>query len=174
MKFLQITLSLCLLLLTGWNVSSASAQSAQDQGVYEYVVRPADGSIDSITNAVQDALLRAGWEIVADVTPGAPASCSYAASVVIAHRPAYGNVVMRANKATGPFGVLDRINIFEDEDGVHVSIVNQRNIIRTVLMNDTGYADFVEQHVTGLRTAILDAVTGSESVRQYGQVRSKG
>lgn len=175
MKHLQIAAPLTLILLLTWNVRLAAGQTQErEQGVYEYVVRSAEGSPDAVVGAVTEALSGAGWEVVTTVQPGTPSSCDYESRVVLAYRPSYASVVMRANRKTGPFGILDRVNVFQDEDGTHVSVVNQRNVIRTVLMNDTGYQGFVGQHMDRLRTAIAGAVSGTPSSRQYGQMRSRG
>ena len=164
---------LCLVATTGLMAAAAQPYESK-QGVYEYVVRSAEGSLDSIAKAVGDSLDNSGWNLVTTLTPGAPESCGYESRVVLAFRPSYSNVVVRANAKTGPFGFLDRVNVFEDENGIHVSVVNQRNIIRTVLMNDNGYDGFVHQHMDALRAAINSAVVGSPGEAQYGQFRSRG
>ena len=172
MKYLLLAGAVGLLCASASDVQAQT--TTPEQGVYEYVVRSAEGSVDSVADSVQASMARAGWQIVSDVRPGSPESCPYSARVILGYRPSYGDVVARANLRTGAFGLLDRINIFEDEDGVHVSAVNQRNIIRTVLMNDTGYADFVDQHMQSLRGAIEGGATGSPSQKQYGQIRDRG
>ena len=113
-------------LLAGSALDTYAQPVPKDQGVYEYVVRSAEGTVESVTDSVRVALEGAGWQVVGTVDSGSPESCSFKSHVVVGYKPSYGDVVARANALTGAFGVLDRVNIFEDEEGVHVSVVNQR------------------------------------------------
>ena len=57
---------------------------------------------------------------------------------------------------------------------MHVSVVNPRSILRTVLMDDAAHSALIEQHLADLRELILGAVEGEASEQEYGQVRRKG
>ncbi len=162
-----------LTLMTG--VTMTSAQSVQkNHGVYQYVVRSANVSVAEATTAIRHGAAEAGWIVTSIVEPGSPASCDFGSRVLILRDTEYARIVMRANQLTGPFAVLDRVNVFEDEEGVHVSVVNPLNINRTVLMNDTGYQDFFRKQADRLREVIIATVDGTPSSKQYGQFRDEG
>jgi hypothetical protein len=82
--------------------------------------------------------------------------------------------LMAANRRTAPFAVVDRINVFEDEGGVHVAVLNAESVNRTVLMDDPAYADLSRAHVDALRALVIGAVTGHAIHREYGERRSRG
>lgn len=167
-----------LLIPLALGVLGAHAQTSgipDEQGVFEYVVSPALGSVENVAGAIDAAATAASdWTVVSSVTPGVPTGCSYRSQVIVLFDRPYANVLMRANRNTAPFAVLDRINVFEDENGVHVSVVNPRNIVRTVLMNDDGYAPFTNTHAEKLRDLITGATEGQIVDRQYGPFRDGG
>jgi hypothetical protein len=162
---------LCLAIITQTNPSRASEK---EYGVYEFVVRNAQGPYDQITADLRQAAEKAGWQVAAVTDAGQMEDCSYKARVCVLYYPAYVKAIMEANGKTGPFAVLDRINIFQDEDGCHVSIVNPHSITRTVLMDDDKYESLAEEHLQALRAMIASAVKGEDSKKQYGEIREKG
>jgi len=147
---------------------------AQEYGVFEYVVQKAQGSFDEITEAIAQSATQNGLSVVAQIDAGVPEGCTYKARVIILLDSSYADQIMQANSNTGPFAVIDRLNVFEDEAGIHVSIVNPHSIIRTVLMNDTKYEEMSETHLQKVRAIITSAVTGDVSSKQYGQIREEG
>jgi hypothetical protein len=70
--------------------------------------------------------------------------------------------------------VVDRINVFEDEGGVHVAVLNAESVNRTVLMDDGAYAGLSRAHVEALRALVTGAVSGKASDREFGERRSRG
>ena len=76
-------------------------------------------------------------------------------------RSDYGRQVLAANRRTGPFAVVDRVDVFEDEKGVHVSVTNPRSLLRTLLMDDQKYEALVESHLQALRGLVSGAVLGT-------------
>jgi uncharacterized protein (DUF302 family) len=156
-------------------IHNASAQNAKKEyGVYEYVVQSAHGSFDEIATALENAATAAGMRVLAKVDAGVPENCSYKARVFVLYDSAYAQQIMAANRQTGPFAVVDRINLFEDESGIHVAVVNPHSINRTVLMDDQKYEAMTAAHLQALRTMIAGAVQGKASAKQYGQMRAAG
>ncbi len=152
----------------------AGAAEAPRAGVYQYVVTSAQGTRDAVAAAIAEAAPLAGFRVLARVPAGAPAGCGYAAEVVALYHPEYGREVLAANRRTGPFGVVDRVTVFEDEKGVHVSVLNPRSVLRTVLMDDARQAPLAEAHLAALRGLVSGAVKGTAASRDYGEVREKG
>jgi len=152
----------------------ATLSQAKDYGVYEYVIKKASGSFSENVKAIETAAVKHGWELAASFDAGTPDGCRFKAHVFILYDPEYAAKLLAANAQTGPFAVPDRINLFEDEDGIHVSVVNPNSINRTVLMDDTRFAGLSESHLKKLRAMIMEAVKGTESHAGYGQIRSTG
>jgi hypothetical protein len=154
--------------------STAGAVPPAAPGVYQYVVHRAEGSVDSVASAIATGAPAAGFQLLARVPVGAPAGCSYRAEVVALYSPELGRQVVAANRRTGPFAVVDRVNVFEDEKGVHVSVLNPRSVLRTVLMDDQKHAALIESHLSALRALVSAAVHGTATSQDYGEVREKG
>ena len=156
--------------------SAAADNDAGDStfGVFEYVVEQAEGSLAEIVASLEGAVTGAGWQLLATAEGGIPEDCSYQSRVICCYDPAYAAALIEANSVTGAYAVVDRIGIFEDENGTHVSIVNPNSINRTILMDDTNYLEMSETHRLALREMIAAAITGTTSRKQYGQPRSEG
>ncbi len=154
--------------------AAGAAPASPEAGVFQYVVHKAQGTPAEVAAAIADAAPGAGFEKLALVPIGSPEGCGYSASVVALYQPDYATKVLTANRKTGPFALADRINVFEDENGVHVSVVNPRSILRTVLLEDEAHFALIEGHLADIRKLILGAVKGEASEQEYGQVRRKG
>jgi hypothetical protein len=164
-----------LLCLSGIVAVSALAQNHQkDHRVYEFVMQSATGAFEEISAAIASGVEAASWKLLAKVDAGAPKDCSYKARVFVIHDAVYAQKIMAANRTTGPFAVVDRLNLFEDENGIHLAVVNPHSINRTILMNDSDYEDMTESHLQAMRQMLTAAVSGTASTRQYGQSRSEG
>jgi len=152
----------------------ASSQIKNEYGVYESVLRNVQGTIDQISLNLTSAAYKAGWNVITTIDAGVPEGCPYKARVIVLYEPSYLKNVMDANRKTGPFAIIDRINIFQDEQGLHLSVVNPHSISRTVLMDDSKYSEVSELHLQSLRSLIISAVKGESSKQQYGQIRDEG
>ena len=169
---LRIGMTLAVVLAVA--AAASSAPASPKAGVYQYVIHKAQGTPAEVAAAIAEAAPAAGFEKLALVPVGSPEDCRYTASVVALYQPDYAKKVLTANRKTGPFAIVDRVNVFEDENGVHVSVVNPRSILRTVLMEDEAHLALIEQHLADLRKLILGAVEGEASEQEYGKVRKKG
>jgi hypothetical protein len=154
--------------------AAGAAPASPEAGVYQYVIHKAQGTPAELAAAIAEAAPAAGFETLALVPVGSPEGCGYTASVVALYQPDYATKVLTANRKTGPFAIVDRVNVFEDESGVHVSVVNPRSILRTVLLDDEAHSALIEQHLADLRELVLGAVEGEASEQEYGKVRKKG
>jgi hypothetical protein len=151
-----------------------AADTKTPLGVYEYVVEQAQGGFGAVSAAVESAITAGGWQLVGKVEVGAPKGCSFKSTVFAVVEQGYAGRLMAANKRTAPFAAVDRINVFQDEAGVHVAVVNVESVNRTVLMDDRAQADLSREHLKALRALVAGAVTGKASEREYGQRRDKG
>ena len=158
--------------LSGEPVRAAAANTSF--GVYEYVLDRAAGTLDEATGALESALLARGLNVLARVDAGAPQGCTYKARVFAVVDPEYAKKLMAANPKTAPFGVVDRINVFEDEKGVHVALLNPESVNRTILMDDPAQAELSRTHTEALRSAIESAGLGATVHREYGEKRTRG
>lgn len=158
-------------------LSGPPARAGADEaafGVYEYVLDRAAGTLDQATGALESALLARGLDVLAKVDAGAPQGCAYKARVFAVADREYARKLMAANPKTAPFGVVDRINVFEDEKGVHVALLNPESVNRTILMDDPAYAQLSRVHTEALRSAIESAGLGTAVHREYGEKRTRG
>lgn len=155
-------------------ISSTVYGTEREYGVYEYVITKALGTFEGVAADLQGAAEQAGWKVLAAVDAGKMEDCMYGARVFVLYHALYANDILAANKVTGPFAVLDRVNLFQDEDGMHVSVVNPHSINRTVLMDDVRYEAMTEEHLQALRSMITSVVKGEASNKQYGERRDGG
>ena len=153
---------------------AVSAQAQTNARVYEFVAESIDGTFDEVEASITAAAEAEGWQLLASTNVGVPDECSFSSRVLTMYRPAYATRLMDINPKTAPYAIVDRINIFEDENGMHISVINPHSINRTILMDDVTYADLSEEHLRNLRMMIGDAVEDASSTRAYGQNRKKG
>lgn len=143
-------------------------------GVYEYVLTTTRGNLDDATGAIESAFSTAGWRLLAKVDVGVPQGCRYRARVLAVVDSEYARRLMAANRKTAPFALVDRVNVFEDEGGVHVAVLNAESVNRTVLMDDVAYSALSRAHVKAVRELLTGAVAGKEIHREFGEKRSRG
>jgi hypothetical protein len=170
----SLVLAVLSLLLAAPTGRARAAEAASDLGVFEYVVERAHGNVDSVGEALATAVVSTGWRLLANLEAAAPTGCPYKARVLAVVDPAYVKILMAANRRTAPFALVDRINVFEDEAGVKVAIVNHESVIRTVLMDDQTHAHTANAHQSALRAIVAGAVQGRPSLREFGEKRSRG
>ncbi len=172
---IYVLLAIITLGLTGGLVSQAQSADGPEYGVYQYVVKNASGTLDEITSAIETGVVDAdGWQLLATVDAGVPEKCEYHARVFILYNAAHAAQILELNPRTGPFAVVERVNLFEDERGTHVSVVNPYSIVRTVLMDDPAYEKLAGERLEALRAVITTSVEGTVTDEQYGQLRNEG
>ena len=147
---------------------------AQDYGVYEYVIQKAEGDFTAISRQIENAVNESGMKLIAQKDMGIPEDCGYKARVFVLYDSSYAAQILQANPQTGAFAVTDRVNLFQDEAGTHVSVVNPHSVNRTILMDDKKYEALSESHLQKLRVLLSAVVKGTPSHKQYGEIRDEG
>lgn len=142
--------------------------------VFELVTHLESGSLDAASARLREAAPAAGWTLLADFAPGAPGGCSYGGRVFILYNPSLAQPLFAINPITAPFATVDRIVLFEDEQGMHAGIANPRSIDRTVLMDDPRAEAPGAQRRQALHALVVQALGGREDTAGYGQERDQG
>ncbi len=120
----QLAIGLCATIA----MSASAMAKGQKFDVYEYVIEAATTSHEATCEAVRAAATQAGWEVLAARPAGVPEECEYKATVFAVVNTAFTAEIMAMNPNTAPpFAAVDRVNVFEDENGAHVSIVDPRS-----------------------------------------------
>lgn len=152
----------------------AGEKNNAEKGVYEFVSKKVTVPFDSAAAALEKVIVKSKFELLAKNSGPKMESCNYRSMVFVLYDKEYARRLLKINRKTGSFAAADRITLFEDEAGLHVSILNPANINRTVLMEDEKYNQMSEIHRHALRILINAAVSGEESHKQYGQIRDEG
>ncbi len=171
MKIRLVVSVFILLLLLG---SLSRSEIPREQGVYEYVVTGIPLSYDEALQKLRDAVEKSDFRLISLYPVTSPEGCHYRSTVLLVYHPIYAMKLLEINRKTAPFLIVDRINLFQDEKGLHVSIVNPLNVTRTILMDDQKYQEIADAHRQELRHLIQQALPGKATARQYGQIRKKG
>lgn len=156
-------------LLSAGALTPAGAQGPQR--VYLNLVDSVAMSVPAASAAVAGALARSGWVVLADHPVGTDrARCGYAARVLVMHKPSRAALLARA--ATAPYAIPVRLGVFQDERGVHVSMVNPLSIDRTVL-SEPGLEAEGRALIEEVASAAVAATHGRRATRPYGQERDR-
>lgn len=150
---------------------AALAQRAQR--VFISVADSVPMPVPAATTAIADALTRHGWSVLATYDVGTdPARCAYAAEVIVANEPKHATALM-AHGPMAAFAIPVRVGVFEDERGVHVSMVNPLSIERTIVA-ESGLEPGGQSLVDEVTSLVADATHGRRVNRPYGQSRDRG
>jgi len=144
------------------------------KGVYEFVVQNIQQSFEEASDQLEQAIQSSEFQFVAKINQGSTEKCEYQTRVFVFYDPNYAKQLLQINSLTAPFALADRINVFEDENGVHVSIVNPANINRTIFLDDEAYNELSDSHRLSIRKLIQSVIKGTASEKQYGPIRKKG
>lgn len=151
-----------------------AAAVAQDaQRVFVVVADSVPMSVPAAATALASALTRQGWTVLANHAVGTDATrCKFGAHVVVAQQPARVAALL-SRGAQAAFAVPVHVGVFEDERGVHVSLVNPLSVERTIVaesgLEASGRA--LVEEVSGLAVA---ATHGRRVDRSFGQSRTRG
>lgn len=149
----------------------AVAQSAQR--VFVVVADSVPLSVAAAATAVSESLTRDGWAVLANHSIGVDAArCGYSARVIVARQPAH-TAALAAKGVIAAFAATVRIGVFEDERGVHISMVNPLSLDRTVIA-ETGREAAGRAIVDDVTKLVVAATNGQRANRQYGQSRDRG
>ncbi|HEY0996732.1 MAG TPA: hypothetical protein VGD77_12130 [Gemmatimonadaceae bacterium] len=129
--------------------------------------------VPAAASAVAAALTRQGFTVLADHAVGADRGrCRYAARVLVAVLPARTTALL-ARGAQAAFAVPVRVGIFEDERGVHASMVNPRSLDRTIAA-ESGLEASGDRLVADVGSVVVGATHGKRASHSYGQSRDRG
>ncbi len=163
-----------ILLLGVSGMVNAREKGEARQGVYEYILTKIPLTFREASQLLQEKIEGSPFQLVASVPMASPENCGFKARVFVLADSAYVKQLTELNPQTAPFAVLDRLNLFEDENGLHISLVNPVNINRTVLLEDEKYLDLSLAHKNKLRQLVENILPGEKTTKQYGQFRKKG
>lgn len=150
----------------------ASVSFAKEYGVYVKVVSRAQGGFDQVTANVEQALRNGGWKVLASYNTGIPDDCDFRSRVIVFTSPAYAKSVM-THGVQAAFALPLRVGVYEDEEGIHVAVLNPVSINRTVL-GDKGSEALSLSTLKSVSSAIANAVPGNRVNVQMGEMRSSG
>ena len=161
------------LLATAFCLAPAVAPAQGAQRTYVVIADSLPMTVPAASAAIAGALGKQGWTMLADHAVGTDqALCTYAAHVIVAQHPARTTALL-ALGAQAAFAVPVRLAVFEDERGVHVSMVNPLSVERTIAaesgLEASGRA--LVEEMTGVAVA---ATHGRRANRPYGQSRDRG
>jgi uncharacterized protein (DUF302 family) len=170
-------LAAAMVLLVGVSAAGPAAPksgSVQDTfGVYVHLLDEVNGSVADVAAAVRTALEADGFSVLSDYSLAVDSGkCGFNSTVISIHDDAYAETVL----SQGPwaaFALPLRVNVFEDEGGVHVSMVNPQSLNRTIVSETEGAATAAGM-VERIRGAVAGAGIGRTASGQFGQMRSQG
>ena len=146
----------------------------REHRVYQYVTHLPAGSLDEATTLLREAAPSSGSTVLGDYETGTPKDCPYHARVFVLHNPTWADPLFEMNRETAPFAAIDRVALFEDENGVHVSLANPRSIDRTVMMDDPRAEELSLRRLRALREMVRQAIGGRADSTEYGEKRDQG
>lgn len=162
------------LFLIGFFFSAAVAGDQPKTGVYEYVVREATVDFEAASASLDNEIKESSYELLARLDAASPEECAYRARVFVLNEPDYAAKLLAGGAPTAPFAIPLRINLFEDEQGLHAAIVNPVGVNRTILLDDAKYEAISESARVMLRALVAEAVPGKASSKPFGPLRKKG
>ena len=141
-------------------------------GTFIKVTENAGGGFDAVSKAVESGLQKAGWEILGTYDTGVPERCNFRSRVVIFSSKDYADAIMK-NGVKAAFALPLRADVYEDETGINVALVNPASINRTII-DETKLDNFSSVLAESLIDVIAVAVPGTVMKKQLGEIRSKG
>lgn len=141
--------------------------------VYLRVVDASGMTSAEAVAALESAFPAAGWEVLARVpTGGVPGECDASGETLVVHKPAYAPALLR-HGAHAAFAIPIRVTVYQDELGVHVSVMDPRSMFRTMVAEEGFDHDWSTIH-GDLMGVMERAFPGAVNPTGYGQWRDKG
>ncbi len=142
-------------------------------GVYARLLDAPGVPFDDVVAAVRSGLSSAGFEIVGETEEGVNRdACDYRAYVLAFMDEDYTSRLL-AQGSIAAFALPLRAAVFEDENGVHVTMANPRSLNRTIVSEDA-VNDLSAAIVEKVRAAVAGQGVGQAASGEYGQMRSRG
>ena len=87
MSYKPLRIGMALAAVLAVAATAGTAPASPEAGVYQYVIRAAQGTPVEVAAAIAEAAPGAGFEVLGTVPVGSPEGCGYTASVVALHQP---------------------------------------------------------------------------------------
>ena len=174
LKRVALAVSILLLLVFAFGLGTDASLAADKQGMYEFVLEKSSLSFEKACERLHQAIDTSAVQGVAEVDEASPEGCTYRVRVFAIVLPDLTEELLRANGVTAPFALVQRITVFEDENGTNVSFVNPRSVFRTVLLDAPEAEKQGARAAAELRSFLQAVFPEHNSHRQYGPFRKKG
>jgi len=152
----------------GFSIALSSSVLAQDVRVFEDA-NDFTGSIEAEAARLTGLLEAGGFQVLASREAAVPGECTFGATVLSVFDSEFSNAAFDLNAETAPYAVVNRVVVFEDENGGHVAYTNPNSILRTVFVDDSSAEEATDIHRTKLREAL-----GATASTGFGQKRGRG
>lgn len=146
----------------------SGSSSAQEFRVFETMLQSTD-PVDQVAERVVGQLEEAGYRVLSSREVGVGSECASEARVLSVWYPEGVQALFDLNARTAPYGVVERIGVFSDEDGTWVSAIHPGSVLRTVFLDDTVADGLASERRLRLRAALSATLD-----RSYGQQRERG
>ena len=157
---------------------------AADYGIYEKVVKHANGTPEEIATAIASGVESSNFTLLNKIEMHTPnlirqdksEHSIFQAYVVLATSTKYDSLLVAFGNRYAANWIL-RIGVYQDASGTHVSITNPETVTR-IICNDLNEKDYqtvneaAKQVKQNLRKVIQASVTGTEVSVQMPPVRS--
>ncbi|MBF0466560.1 MAG: hypothetical protein HQK88_11915 [Nitrospirae bacterium] len=121
---LLLLLAIALIPAETFGESKEDASGFSDnKKIYIKLVEKINGSVDTVSSKVSEALAQNGWKVVAAFYPALPDNCKYKSKVLVIHNEKYWKTIFAASP-NAKFVYPLRVNIYSDEKGTNISLVN--------------------------------------------------
>jgi hypothetical protein len=158
-------------------VLGASTPDPRDEnGQYSVYLRLLDSNETTLSEAVEalsSAFEAGGWTLLASLTTGdAPGVCEATGRTLVVYHPDHVAGILEQG-AHGAFAVPLKVTVFQDQLGLHVGVMDPRNLHRTMVAEegrDEEWAALTDQLIAVAESAF----PGQVNPVGYGQWRDKG
>lgn len=168
-RALILSLALCTL-------GFSPAGGPEDEGSFSVFLRlltTSDASVTEVTHRLEAAYARAGWDVVASVETGSiPGRCEATGNTLVLYSPAWASQILPAGPHAA-FAVPLRLTVFEDEQGVQVSVMDPRSLMRTMVVEE-GMSSEWDRLTAELVQVTREAFPEAGQPEGFGQWRNRG
>lgn len=173
MKLSHVLVTSFLIGSVALNASDLRAQDGGEHGVYVRLAEAVPGDFTAAVTSLEQAFEASDWQIVASYSTGLVGDdCSYRAQVFAAHNSDYASELIQHNWL-GAFALPVRLAVFEDETGVHVTVMNPLSLNRTIV-DETAVGSPSSSLLSQIQAIVTQAFPGATTGGEYGQMRSQG
>jgi uncharacterized protein (DUF302 family) len=154
------------------SLAISSGVQAEGYGIYVKAAENVNGTFDEAVKSAENALTKAGWQVLASYGAAVPEGCGFKAHTIVIYSSDYAKKII-AHGATAAFALPLRVGIYSNEKGIHMTFLNPASLNRTVL-GDTVENDLSVSKMKELSAILASAGKGTIVNQQMGEIRSKG